>query len=107
MASEVSAGSQTAVISTEHTLDTQTSIGTYVLKVNVSNMVDGDVLELRVKTKARNADAAAEVEYLATFANAQPVAVVSSVPVLSSNTVFTLKQTAGTGRAYTWSVNSV
>lgn len=104
--SEVAAGSQTAVISTEHTLSTQTSFGTYQLLVDLSNMVNGDVLEVRIKAKARNAASAAVQGFLGKYANAQPFPLVLSIPFPASNWVATLKQTAGTGRAFEWSVNS-
>ncbi len=51
MATSESSGDQTAVVTTEHTLDTITDAGTYVLYVDTSNMVLIDELELRVKTK--------------------------------------------------------
>jgi hypothetical protein len=104
---ELANGSQTAVIDTEHTLDTRSTFGIYQLKVNVGNMADGDVTIFRVKAKARNADASAEEEYKVIYANAQDLPVITCVPVTASNAVFTLEQTDGTGRAYTWSVNEI
>jgi hypothetical protein len=104
---ESSNGSQTATLDTEHTLDTQTSAGVYQLKVDLSNMADGDILELRVKTRARSADGTDRLEYFATYANAQALPIATSIPVTASRAVFTLKQTDGTGRTYTWSVNSI
>lgn len=107
MASEAAAGSQTAVITTEHTLSTQSSAGVFVLLVDLTNMAGGDVLELRVKAKARSAEASAKVAYFATYANAQGIPIAVSVPIAATYAVFTLKQTAGTGRAYPWSVVSL
>jgi hypothetical protein len=46
-----STGSQTAVISTEHSIATPTTAGTYVFGVDTVNLVNGDLLELRVYNK--------------------------------------------------------
>lgn len=105
----VSSGSQTAVISTEHTLATVTAPGVYVLVVDTNAMVNGDVLELRVKRKVRTGDTT-RVAYYATYAHAQGADnnIKLSVPIPSPfEFVATLKQTAGTGRAFPWSVESV
>jgi hypothetical protein len=102
---EIAAGSQTATIGTEHTLATATTFGTYVLLVDVSAMVNDDVLELRVKAKARAAEANVKEIYRPTLKHAQVFPIVASIPVLCSAVEFTLKQTAGTGRAFPWSVN--
>lgn len=107
MASEAAAGSQTAVIDTEHTLDTRSSAGVYQLLVDTTNLVNGDVLELRVKVKARSAEGSAKLAYMGTYANVQAYPIVASVPVSCTYGVFTLKQTAGTGRAFPWSVVSI
>lgn len=107
MASEAAAGSQTAVISTEHTLDTRSSAGVYQLLVDLSNLANGDVVELRAKVKARAAESSALLVYMGTYANAQGIPIAASVPVSGTYAVFTLKQTAGTGRAFPWSVVSI
>jgi len=104
MPSELASGSQLAVIGTEHTLDTRTSAGTYQLQVDLSNLLDGDAVELRVKSKARSAEGTAKLAYLATFSHAQGSPIVFSIPVMSTYVVFTLKQTGGTGRTFVWSV---
>ena len=104
MASELAAGSQTATINTEHTLDTRSAVGTYQLLVDTSNLVNGDVLELRVYVKPRNAAGSALLHQFATFSNKQTTVVVASVPVLCAYCYFSLKQTAGTGRSFVWSV---
>jgi hypothetical protein len=104
MAAELAAGSQTAVINTEHTLDTRSAVGTYQCHINTSNMLNGDVLEVRVYVKARAADGSALLQQFGTYSNKQTTVIVSPMPVLASYCYFTIKQTAGTGRAYTWSV---
>ena len=100
----VDSGSQTATISTEHTLSTQTTAGTYVLVVDLGNLANGDVVELRLKTKAKAAGTS-RLAYLATFANAQGAPNTYSIPVpVDTEIVATLTQTAGTGRSFDWNL---
>lgn len=48
----LSSGSQTAVISTEHTLGTDPAVaGTFTLHVDAINMATSDALELRIYQK--------------------------------------------------------
>lgn len=97
-------GSQTAVVSTEHTLATITEAGVYVLKADLGAMLSGDTLELRGKTKVRSGDTSRE-EYFLSKSGAQTQANVASDPiVVTTEVVFTLKQTAGTARAFPWNV---
>jgi hypothetical protein len=97
-------GSQTATIDSEHTPASPTTDKTRVLAVDLANMVNGDLVELRIKTKTR-AGGTERVAYVATFIQAQDEDVVYSVPVPSVNgATFTLKQTAGTGRVFEWAV---
>ena len=105
--SSVATGSQTAVISTEHTLNSPAGPATYVLVVDTTNMVNGDVLELRCKTKVVTAGSA--IQYvMATYCNAQSDVVKMSIPVPSvDGGSFTLKQTAGTGRVFPWNIYSL
>ena len=111
--SEKSGGSQTAVIDTEHTLATITAAGTYILGVDMSNLVDGDELELRIYVKMRSASASdciynqayAHKQGDGAAANAKGTVVKVSVPVPAPfQFIATLKQTAGTGRAFDWSI---
>lgn len=101
-------GSQTAVITTEHNIGTAiTSAGVYVLVVDTNAMVAGDVLELRAKTKCKSGSTA-RLAYYATFCNAQSEPNKYSVPVpVDTEVQFTLKQTAGTGRAFDWNILSL
>ncbi len=98
-------GTQTATISTEHTLGSAVATAsTCILSVNTSNMANGDVLEIRAKTKVLTGGS--EATYLlASYANVQgePVKMTIPIPTLYSLT-FTLKQTAGTGRAFEWNI---
>lgn len=102
-------GTQTATVTTEHTLATITTGKTCVLLVNCINMVAGDVLELRAKVKVLTASTE-RVAYKDVFSGLQDVddVVKISIPVPSLYSVkFTLKQTAGTSRNYEWSVVSL
>jgi hypothetical protein len=107
--SVATSGSQTATISTTHTLATQsapTGGGHYQLRVDTNAMVAGDVLRLTIETKARAADTT-RVCYEASFTNTQgePVKLSPVVPIQDSNEVVCkLTQTAGTGRAFPWAL---
>ncbi len=104
MASSKAEGSQTATVTTEHTLSTITDAGTYVLTVDVSNMALGDELTLRAKLKVRSSGTT-RTAYTAHYAQVQENLVVISIPLATvSEVVFTLEQTVGTGRAFNWEV---
>jgi hypothetical protein len=97
-------GTQTATIGTEHTLSTETTSGTHVLWVDLSNMVAGDAVELRVKRKVLTAGTIRQT-IVGTYSGAQADGCSCSVPITAPyGATFTLKQTAGTGRAFDWSV---
>jgi len=103
-------GTQTATVSTEHTLNSGSFTGakTYMLRVDTDNLANGDVLELRVKAKVLTGGSE-KVLYLASYAHDQGSDDVIKEIVVSSpySTSFTLKQTAGTGRAFDWHVISL
>lgn len=100
-------GSQTATISTEHTLATITTPGVYVLRVDVNALALGDRLVLRAKVRARSADTTRQL-FSAVFEHAQADKIADSIPVpIVHELVWTLQQTAGTGRAFPWSVVSL
>lgn len=102
----VASGTQTATIGTEHTLATNTSGKTVVLVVDTGNMANGDILELRLKTKVLSGGTS-RLAYIATYSNIQATPQKYSVPVPANiEIVATLKQTAGTGRNYPWSLLS-
>lgn len=100
-------GTQLAVISTEHTLATVSTDGTFVLYVNTENMVLIDELEVRVKLKVLTGSTSQEF-LIATYAHVQGQPIKASIPVNSPfEVIFTLKQIAGTGRNFEWSVNKL
>jgi hypothetical protein len=107
---EHEAGSQTATVTTEHVLNTttpETTDGIYQLVVDASAMVNGDELELRIKEKCRAGDTQ-RLAWFASYAHVQgsPL-IVSPALVLLHGWDVTLKQTAGTGRAFPWSIRKV
>jgi len=110
--SEAYSGTQTAVINTEHVLNTttpETTDGIYQLVVDVSVLTLGDTLELRVKEKALTAGTQRTVEtwVLIHAQHADSNLWVSPSLILLHGWDFTLKQTAGTGRAFPWSIRKV
>ena len=107
MATSVNDGSQTAVISTEHTLDTISASGSFVIGVDTNAMALGDELILRVKSKIRSAGTT-RTAYQANYIHNQTIPAKFSIPVVSTNEiVFTLEQVAGTGRAFLWEIWSL
>ena len=110
--SAAGSGTQTAVISTEHTLQDIAAAGVYTLHVDSVNMASGDVLELRVYQMVLTAGTR-RVAYYVQFQDAQATddLIKISVPIANELTDagalrFTLKQTAGTGRNFPWKVLS-
>lgn len=100
----VASGSQAATITTEHTLTTITTAGVYVLVVDTNVLVNGDVLELRAKTKAKTGSSSREA-FFGAYRDAQGQPNKYSMPIpVDVEIVLTLKQTAGTGRTFDWSV---
>lgn len=104
---ETNTGTQTATIGTLHTLATPTAGKTYVLHVDLTNLAAGDVLDIFVQTKVLSTSTLKNM-YSCTLAGPQADPYFMSVPIPSVNGVqFQLKQTAGTGRAFPWSVQSL
>lgn len=99
-----SSGTQTAVIGTEHVLVTPTGAGNRVLKVDLSAMANGDVVELVVYDRVLTGDTAGVV-WRSVYRDAQLEPIVESPPVPQvEGDKFALKQTVGTGRAFKWAV---
>lgn len=98
-----SSGTQTASIGTEHTLTTDTTNGTYYYEVDIGNLANGDILELRVYTMTLSGGTL-RVAWKSTFGPLPPVQdICPSPPQPSDQSIkVTLKQTAGTGRSFPW-----
>jgi hypothetical protein len=102
-----SSGTQTATPGTEHVLATPTTIATYAFSADMVNMVAGDMTELRVYDMVDGTNYR-EV-YKLVYQHAQGNALAKLFPPIPVTTQakFTLKQTAGTGRAFPWSVRRI
>ncbi len=97
-------GSQTATLTTEHTLATVTDAKVLQLVVDVANLVNGETLELRIYTKARTGDTE-RLTYYAAFNDAQGILLKASLAVVNiDHAKFTLEQNGGTGRAFPWAI---
>jgi hypothetical protein len=108
----VASGTQSATVTTEHTLAALEAAGVYILFVDTVNMVAGDVLELRIKRMVLTSGTV-RVGYFMAYYGAQPTddLIKVSVPISHDLTdtdsiVFTLKQTFGTSRNFPWKVVS-
>ena len=100
----VGSGTQAATLDTEHTLDTETGAGVYVLVVDTSNMVNGDIVILRIKTKYASGGTS-RLAYMATYAHVQAEPNKYSIPVpVDAEIIATLEQTDGTGRSFYWNL---
>lgn len=106
-------GTQTATIGTEHFLSNVNVPGLFTLTVDLNALVAGDVVELRVYKMALTAGTPRPYS-VATFAGPQPadflIALSDAIPneLTDSQAVrFSLKQTAGTGRAFPWVVHNL
>lgn len=102
-----SSGNQNpAVINTEHSLATPTTNATYVFSVDTSNMVNGDTLELRCYDMVDGTNY--RQMWKGTYQHVQINNAKASPPLaVTTQAKFTLKQTAGTGRAFQWSVRRI
>lgn len=103
-------GTQTATISTEHFLSSVNVVGTFTFHVDTVNMAAGDILELRVYQMVLTGGTQ-RVAYFTTYTDAQSADDLIKISVPISNELtdtnslrFSLKQTAGTGRAFPWKV---
>ena len=99
-------GSQTAVVGTEHILSTPTTSATYVFSADLVNLVIGDMVELRCYDKVDGTNYSQM--WKAAFQNPQINNAKASPPMaVTTQAKFTLKQVAGTGRVFPWSVRRI
>lgn len=81
-----------------------TTNATYAFKADLSNMVNGDVVEVRIYTKVLTGGTL-RVLWKGTFAHVQTNKIVASPPVPSDfSCKVSMTQTAGTGRSIDWSL---
>jgi len=103
-------GTQTATVTTEHTLLDVAVAGTFTMHVDCADMGDGDIVEFRIYQIVLTGGTR-RVVYFAAFANAQPTDDMIKISVPISNELtdsgslrFTLKQTAGVSADFPWKV---
>ena len=97
-------GSQTATLTTEHTLYNPTTSKFFSGYVDLTNMTSGDTTEIRVYAIAKTAGSYI-LYYMASYSGAQTTPLVYIPPMPSDiGWKLTLKQTVGTGRSYDWKI---
>lgn len=95
-------GSQTATLTTEHTLLDTPDIGCYALQVDANALVNGETLELVIYAKAASGGTY-RVAFRRVYQNVLDQPLCQSFHVYGAyGAKFTLKQTGGTGRAFPW-----
>lgn len=100
-------GSQSATVSTEHFLgtDPDTTAGAFQFMVDCVNMARGDELEIRVYEKVNDSGDTARLIKVWTINNDQHKNMFATpVLLLLVGWRFSIKQTAGTGRTFEWSI---
>jgi hypothetical protein len=94
-------------ITSETTLATDTTNGTFVLEVDVSNLALGDLLEIRIYTITLSGGSLVQM-WKGTYQHAQINNHISSPPIASDQSIkCTLNQQAGTGRTFIWKMLKV
>lgn len=102
---EVASGTQTATISSEHTLGSAlTTADLFVLDVNRTNMAAGDTLTIRAYKKCISAGTLALWDEWSFTGVAAPGKIESVEMHSLYSAEFRIVQTAGTGRSYEWSI---
>lgn len=103
-------GTQSATVTTEHTLADVAVAGVFTLHVDTVNMIAGDVLELRIYQIILTSGTR-RVAYIGAYYGAQPTDDIIKISVPIGNELtdagslrFTLKQTFGTSRNFPWKV---
>lgn len=107
MPSQSSSGSQTCTVTTEHSLVTTTTAGTYLLRLDFNAAVEGttpDRFRVQAKTKTLSGSTARyEQDY--SFDGAQYLDNFSTDPICIIHSLeYTLTQTTGTSRTVDWSL---
>lgn len=108
--SVLASGTQTATLTTEHTLNDNTGAGTsgyYQLVVDINALLVGEDLELLVYEPALSAGTVRIMERIFLTGGLNDPIVKSNMHACTHGAKFTLKQTGGTGRAFPWEVRNV
>src|SRR5690349_12769914 len=103
--SNVGSGTQTTVISTDHSLNTETTFGIYQGYVNLTNLAKGDVIRVFVTTKVLTGDTE-EIIFEGIYSNDLASSCIVCTPphVSEFSTTFHIQQTAGSARNVPWAV---
>lgn len=97
-------GTQTATVTTSHTLSGPTAAGVYQLLVDASALVVGDTLELRIEAKVLTGGTK-RIMFASYYSGPQDDPIKLSPPVtLPFGGDFILKQVAGTSRDFPWAL---
>ena len=98
-------GTQTTSGTTDHTLSTRTTPGTYVLVVDLNSMAIGDIVELSIYVKPL-VGGTSRLAYHASFGPGIPAEpIVFSVPVpITEEMICKLKKAAGANSGFPWAV---
>ncbi|GAA0969756.1 hypothetical protein GCM10009555_017470 [Acrocarpospora macrocephala] len=100
----IASGTQSATLTTEHDLATDTASHVYVLGVDTGAMALADILEVRVYTKMLSGGTE-RLAYSATFSHVQGEPQKYSPPIVANISIrVSLLQSAGTGRSYPWAL---
>lgn len=106
MAVAVKTSGSTTTDGTEQTLATVTDPEVLQLTVDVANLVNGDVIELRIYGKARSSDTERLMWGPVRVGPVAPITKLLPGPAMLSPHHFkaTIKRIAGTDRAYPWAI---
>lgn len=107
-ATQESSGTQSATVTTEHTLATITTAKTFALKVDIAALAAGEYVELKVYHKALSGGTSRVAwEGIYSWLDASMNPIVISPPSLAPvEFKATLKQLNGTGRSFPWAVET-
>lgn len=107
-ATQESSGTQTATVTTEHTLATITTDKPFQLIVDIDALAAGEYVEIKVKRKVLSGGTTRTFAGgIYSWLDADVGPIVITPPILSTEEyVVTLKQLNGTGRAFPWAVET-
>lgn len=110
MATTVGSGTQALTVTTEHSLDTEVTAGSFVLQIDTTPLADGatpDILEVRFKSKVLTGGTI-RTWLLPPLIGAQNNPLWQSPPFVSMFSLeVTVTQTQGTGRSIDWALISL
>ncbi len=107
-ATQESSGTQTATVTTEHTLATITTAKPFQLFVDINALVAGEYVELKVKRKVLSGGTTrVDFQGIYSWMDAGVNPNIAFPPILSTQEyVATLKQLNGTSRDFPWAIET-